>query len=481
MVLSATERPPGVAPVSVPDADGRSGVSDHADIAADGGSAPVADHHVMITSDHSPAAGMWPLFLGLALLMVGNGLTGAVIGVRSGNEGFSVLVTGVIMAGYFAGFLLAPSLAVRMISAVGHIRVFAGLAATASSAVLVNAVSVLPLTWTVMRFVFGFCFAGLYIVIESWLGELSTPANRGRVLSIYMIVTMGGLGAGQYLIAVADPNSFRLFIVASVLVSMALVPVTLATTARVPVVREPEKVTIRQLLGFVPTGVVGSFMSGAAAGVLLGLGAVYSSRIGLSIQRTAGFLIAPTIGAIVFQWPIGKLSDRISRRTVIFGVVVMAMALCLVGAALPDQTPLVPVVMFGIGGMMFPLYSLVVSYTLDWTPVELTVGAAGTLIRINGSGALLGPLVAAVLMSEFGSAWFFWVMAGFFGVIVVFVGSRMALKPPLPTDQQRPFVPFPARATDMAIRLISLPVKATRTVSRSVVSRRHEHSPRRDD
>jgi MFS family permease len=438
------------------------------------------DSH-LIVPEHSSTSGMWPLFLGLALLMIGNGLNGAVVGVRSGNEGFGVMVTGVIMAGYFAGFLLAPSLVVRMVSSVGHIRVFAGLASTASSAVLINAISVVPVTWTLMRFVFGFCFAGLYIVIESWLGEMSTPENRGRTLSIYMIVTMGGLGIGQYLIAVADPNGFRLFIVASVLVSLALVPVTLTTTARVPVLRPPEKVSIRELIRIVPTGVIGSFMSGAAAGVLLGLAAVYSSRIGLSIQRTAGFLIAPTIGAIVFQWPIGKLSDRISRRTVIFGVVVIATALCVVGAALPDQTLFVPIVMFGLGGMMFPLYSLVVSYTLDWTPDELTVGAAGTLIRINGAGALMGPLVAALLMSRIAPVWFFWTMASYFGVIVVYVGYRLVAKDAMPQDQQHAFVPFPARATDAAIRLIVAPVKATRGVGRSVVSRRHEPSGTRDD
>ncbi len=428
-----------------------------------------------------PAAGhLWSLFLGLGLLMIGNGLNGAVIGVRSGNEGFSVFVTGVVMAGYFAGFLLAPSLVVRMISSVGHIRVFAGLASTASSTVLIQAISVIPASWTAMRFVFGFCFAGLYIVIESWLGELSTPATRGRTLSIYMIVTMGGLGIGQYLIAVADPNGVRLFITSSVLVSLALVPVVLAPTARVPAPREPEKVSIRALIGYVPTGVLGSFMSGAAAGVLLGLAAVYSSRIGLSILRTAGFLIAPTVGAILFQWPIGRLSDRISRRTVIFGVVVIATALCAIGALLPNETPLVPLVMFGIGGMMFPLYSLVVSYTLDWTPDELTVGAAGTLIRVNGSGALLGPLIAATMMSRFGSGWFFWTMAVFFGVIATYVGYRLVSKDAMPQEDQHPFVPFPARATNVAIRLISAPVKATKVVGRTVVSRRHERPPSLD-
>ena len=297
------------------------------------------------------------------------------------------------------------------------------------------------------------------------------------MLAIYMIVSMGGLGVGQYLIAVADPNTFRLFVASSVLVSMALVPVTLAPTSNVPTMREPEKVSARELISIVPTGVIGSLMSGAATGVLFGLAAVYASRIGLSIDRTALFLVAPMIGAIVLQWPIGKLSDRISRRLVIFGVVIAATVLCVVGALLPAQSLSVPVLMLGVGGMMFPLYSLVVSYTLDWTAAEKTVGAAGTLVRINGTGALFGPLIAAPLMSWFGEVWFFWSMAGFFGVIVVYLTYRIAFKEAMDLDRQRDFVPFPARASSFALQLIAQPVKATKRVGKVVVARRRPGPP----
>ncbi len=139
-----------------------------------------------------------------------------------------------------------------MIASVGHIRVFAGLASTASTAVLVHSISVNPPTWVLMRFVFGFCFAGLYIVIESWLSEMSDPHNRGRTLAVYMIVSMSGLGIGQYLIALADPSTFRLFVLSSVLVSMALVPVTLAGTTKAPEIRLPDPVSIRELTRIVP-------------------------------------------------------------------------------------------------------------------------------------------------------------------------------------------------------------------------------------
>ncbi len=417
------------------------------------------------------------LFAGLGLMMIGNGLNGAVIGIRSGNEGFSVLVTGLIMAGYFAGFLLAPSVVIKLIPSVGHIRAFAGLASTASSAVLIHAISVVPVSWALMRFVFGFCMAGLYIVIESWLGAITDASNRGRTLAIYMIVSMGGLGVGQYLVALADPNSFRLFIVSSVLVSMALVPVTLVGATKAPVVNIPDPVPIRELLRIVPTGVIGSLMSGAAAGVLLGLGAVYASSIGLSLQRTGFFLVAPTIGAILLQWPIGRLSDRVSRRLVIFGVSLGAATQCAILLVLPEQSVLVPVLMIGVGGMMFPLYSLVVSYTIDWAPEGKTMGASATLVRVNGTGALLGPLIAAPLMSEFGPRWFFWTMIVAFMVNVLYIGWRIAVKEAMPMERQNKFIPFPARAGALAIGLVVKPVRqVTKLASnRNVTSRRHPH------
>jgi MFS family permease len=418
---------------------------------------------------------MWALFLGLGLLMIGNGLNGAVIGVRSGVEGFSVVVTGVIMAGFFAGFLLAPTLVVRMIASVGHIRVFAGLASTASTAVLVHSLSVNAPTWVLMRFVFGFCFAGLYIVIESWLSEVSDSQNRGRTLAVYMIVSMSGLGIGQYLIALADPSTFRLFVLSSVLVSMALVPITLAGTTKAPQIRLPHPVPIRELTRVVPSGVIGSFMSGAAAGTLLGLSVVYATTVGFSIERTALFLLAPTVGGVVMQWPVGKLSDRLRRRVVILGVSVVAAVACALGVVTPSDNPVVLLIMFTIGGTMYPLYSLVVSYTLDWVAVERTVGASGTLVRLNGTGALVGPLLTAALMSWISPTFFYWALGSYFSVIVGFISYRILFREGLPKERERAYVPFPARATSVAFKLVTAPKRVTKRVGKNVATRRHEH------
>ncbi len=422
----------------------------------------------------APPASVWALFVGLGLLMIGNGLNGALIGVRATAEGFGATATGIVVAGYFAGFLLAPNVVLRAISSVGHIRVFAGLASTASSAVLVHAVSVVPITWVSMRFVFGFCMSGLYLVIESWLGARSDAATRGRTLAIYMVVSMGGLAVGQYLIALADTNGFRLFVLSSVLVSMSLVPMTFAGRVRAPDIDQPGRVSLKELTATVPTGVVGSFMAGAATGIVIGLAVVFAAREGLSIQRTALFALAPTIGGVVMPFPIGKLSDLVRRRVVIFGVSMSGVVLAVLGAVTDPTSVTAIVLMFGIGGCVFPLYSLVIGYSLDWMRVDQTVGTSATLIRVNGSGALVGPLVSAPAMAELGSAWFFWLVSGAFAVVVGFILYRIVFREALPEEREGEYLPVPARASQLAVSAIARPVRSVASAAG-----RAAHRPRR--
>ncbi|MEM1332107.1 MAG: MFS transporter, partial [Actinomycetota bacterium] len=430
-------------------ADGESGIGPRSDVQADGDD--------VATPSRAGPGGLWALFLGLFLLMLGNGLNGAVVAIRTDIEGFDVAVTGLVMAGYFAGFLLSPSAVVRMVPAVGHVRVFAGLASMASSAVLIHSVSSDPVTWTLMRFVFGFCAAGLYVVIESWLNDSTSPEHRGRTLSFYMIVSMMGLGAGQLLVGIGDVEGYALFVLASVLVSMSLVPMTLAASTSPPPMKASERTSVKEVWGFAASGLLAAGMAGVVTGAVFGLAAVYAARSGVSIERTGLFISMPMIGAVVLQFPIGWASDRLPRRGVIFAV---ACGLVTAGVllALVDATSVVALgLMFVLGGTMFPLYSLALTYTLDWTSEAKTVGASGTLIRVNGTGAVVGPLVGAALMSGFGDRWLFWLVAAAGGVVVTFIGVRIVTRDGLPMDRQRPFVNIPGRASEFVYRMAPRP------------------------
>jgi len=401
----------------------------------------------------SVAAATWALFVGLGLVMVGNGLNGSLLGVRSDAAGFDLLVTGIIMASYFAGFLIGTAYAERALKNVGHIRVFAALASIASSVVLVQAVSVTPITWIVTRFLFGACMAGIYVVVESWLNDMATNQTRGRILSVYMIVSMGGVAAGQLLLNVRDSSGFMLFIITSVLVSVSLVPITLSASSAPPLA-VPEPMGLRPLAQRVPTGVASSFFSGAGAGALLGMSAVYASQVGMSPAKLSLFLAAPMVGALLFQLPIGWLSDKFPRRGVMLFVGIVVALTPLVALAVSVESPIAIGAMTVIGGAMFPFYSLTVAYTNDWLKAEEILGASGTLVRVNGSGAITGPLLAGGLMSAFGPRLFFWSISGIFALVSAYILYRIAAKDAVPQENQRRYVPFPARASSVAANLI---------------------------
>ncbi len=391
---------------------------------------------------------MWALFLGVGLMMVGNGLQGTLLGVRSSNEEFATGVIGLIQAAYYAGFLIGSRFTIRALGKVGHVRVFAALASMASTSVLIHSVFVNPTMWFFMRLLTGFCMAGLYVVSESWLNDQATPETRGRTLSIYMVVTMGGITGGQFLLNVADPNSFELFVIASVLVSMALVPMALSE-ASAPPLPQQGKLAFRELIAIVPTGVVTMFFSGAAAGSLFSFGPVYATEIGMSNAQISLFLSAALIGSMIFQIPIGSLSDKYPRRGVMAGCAFVATAAAVAGLGTGTGTASL-IVMFAIGATSFPLYSLAIAYTNDWISDEQRVGASGLLVMINGIGAILGPLVAALLMSVFEPSAYFWSLIITNGGILFYVSFRIIVRDPLPVDEQSTYQPYPARSSAIA-------------------------------
>ena len=213
-------------------------------------------------------ASAWALLLGTGMLMLGNGLQNSLLGVRASLEGFETTTTGVIMSGYYVGFLAGSTLTPKIVKNVGHVRVFSALASLASAAVLLHAVFVNPVSWIGMRMITGFCYAGIYVVSESWLNQRATNETRGQLLSVYMVVLLGDMAVGQFLLNLAPPDGFVLFVVASVLISLAMVPIAL-TAGSAPAFEAPSRVSPWQLYKLSPLGMVGACLVGMAHGTLL--------------------------------------------------------------------------------------------------------------------------------------------------------------------------------------------------------------------
>ncbi|QGG94869.1 MFS transporter [Actinomarinicola tropica] len=386
---------------------------------------------------------IWALLVGIALLMLGTGLQGSLLGLRASIEGFSTTTVGIVMSSYYLGYLLGSLRAPRLVSAVGHIRVFAAFASIASSTVLLHSLVVEPLGWTLIRIVSGFCMAGLFVVAESWLNEGATNETRGSLLSIYMVVVYGGMGAGQLLLNVADPGGFELFIITSVLVSVALVPAALSVRSA-PVIPTPTDVDLREVFHAAPLGVIGSVLAGTASGALFGVGVVYAQLAGLSLAKTSVFMLAAILGGAALQWPVGMASDRVDRRLVIVVVALAAAGACLAGAMGPHGVALL-VVVGALGALSMPLYPLCNAHANDYIDADRRVGAGSRLVLANGLGAIAGPFLASWSMDAVGEAGFFWFLAALHVLIAAYAAYRITRRSAAADPAH--YHPYPARSS----------------------------------
>jgi MFS family permease len=395
-------------------------------------------------------ASSWALLLGMALLMIGNGLQGSLLGVRASLEGFPTEVIGLLMSGYYVGFLAGSTLTPKLLARVGHIRVFGALASLASVAILIHAMLVQPTTWGLMRLVSGFCYAGLYVVAESWLNNQATNQTRGQLLSVYMVVSLGGMGLGQGLLNVADPGGSDLFMLVAILISLAVVPMLLSARPG-PRFAALSRVSLRQLYRISPLGVVGMLATGIAQGAFFGMAAVYGREVGFSVHGISLFIGFWLLGGVLLQWPIGWLSDAFDRRRVLTSVTLAAALLALIGPLLIGRSEvglLAAVTLFG--GLNLPMYSLCLAHTNDFLAPEQIVAASGTLVLVGGIGAALGPVSAATMMSLIGPDAFFWWLALVHGAIGLFALWRMTRRPARPVKEQGAYVALPPRATPAA-------------------------------
>lgn len=386
------------------------------------------------------------LLLSVGILLLGSGLQGTLLAVRGNLEGFPPSMIGMMMSGYFAGFIAGCLLGPRIVRRVGHIRAFSVFAAIAASVFLLHALVVDPYAWTALRAITGLCLAGLYMIIESWLNERSPNELRGSIISIYRIVDLTATTGGLLLLTLGDPQDYPLFCLGAILICLALVPVGLTRSA-VPAPIGTVRIRLGRLYRLSPLGVVGCFCFGMVSGAFWGMGPIYAQAGGVPLSGVAYFMAAVMIGGAVAQWPVGWLSDRYDRRTILAGVVFLASlsGLILVGLySMPPQILLVGSALFG--ALMIPVYSLCISHANDYMEPGDFVEASSGLLLLNGAGAVVGPLAASFLMEATDARALFAFTALVHGALGAFTLYRMKQRPPLPVEEQSDFVAVPETA-----------------------------------
>jgi len=392
------------------------------------------------------ALATWGLFVGLAFLLLAAGLFGTLLGVRSELVGLPTAVSSLISASYYAGFLVGSRVALAALGRVGHIRVYAALASLLSAAMLAVGLTDSAPAWAALRFVTGLCLAGQYVVAESWLNNLATNENRGRLLAIYAVVTSGAFGLGQVMLfAIHDATAVTGFAIASIITSLAVAPVALSEDAIAPTIEEREHISLTELARLVPTGVFSCLLVGIAHGALTGMAAIYATRVGMSPGQIGLFVAAPNIGGMMLHWPVSAASDDVDRRAV--GLLASLSAICaaVLLVLTPPTSPFALLFVAALGGFSYPLYSIAAAYTNDWIEPEHVNAAASQLVTLYGLGAVAGPFVAAVLMIVIGPKGFFWAAIVLHSMLAAFFLYRMrAWRAPL---AKRPWaeVSLPAR------------------------------------
>lgn len=366
----------------------------------------------------------WALLLGLGLLMLGNGMQGTLLGIRGAIEQFSTFQMSIVMSCYFVGFLFGSRMAPEMIRRVGHVRVFAALGSMISAVLILYAAAPDWIIWAALRVLIGFSFSGVYITAESWLNNASTNETRGQALSLYLIVQMVGIIAAQLLLNVGDPSGYVLFVIPSVLVSLAFTPILLSVS-QAPAFETTKPLSFRRLYKASPLGCVGMFLLGGVFSAQFGMASVWGTQVGLSVADLTIFVSAIYAGGLVLQYPIGWLSDRMDRRKVVLWLSAFG-ALALMVPVIFDL-PFAILVFVGAlgGGVSNPLYSLLLAYVNDYLDGPDMAAASGGLLFINGLGAISGPVITGWLMGAIGPNGFFLYMAILFGVLAAYAAWRM--------------------------------------------------------
>jgi MFS family permease len=380
-----------------------------------------------------------PLLIAAGILLGGNGLQGTLIALRGAQEGFGPAVIGFMGTAYFGGFLLGCLAVGRIMKAVGHVRSFSALAALASSGTLMLVLVIDPVMWSVIRFVTGFCFAGLFTIMESWLNAGVANATRARVLALYRIIDIGSVTSAQFLIPVFGPDGFTIFAIMSIMITLSLVPVSLGDRTNPPI-PEDVKLDLRRVFRISPLGCIGCIAVGVSNSSFRSLSPVYAEQIGMSVTDVVTFVSIGIIGGAVIQYPLGYLSDLWDRRGVLLVTTIGAMLSAVLLLFAGGPTILTFALVFVFGSFAMPLYSLSAAHANDRAGKNDFVVVNAALMLFYSFGAIGGPLSASFVMQRYGPGALFAFIAAVYAIFILIILYRMRARSAVPPGSRSRFI-----------------------------------------
>ena len=396
----------------------------------------------------------WSLFFGLSFIMMANGLQGTLLGINAVEYDFNVIATGLIFTGYFVGYLVGSMSMPSFISSVGHIRVFAAFASLASIAILLHWLFINPYSWAIIRLITGFSMAGIYVVCESWLNDRADNNTRGRLLSFYFLILFISQGIGFFLINISPTLDAHLYVLASVLISLGLVPI-LMTKKPAPDFNLPKRTSLKDVYLKSPLAFIGGLTMGIIFGALFGLLAVFAAKINLTILEISILVCANNFAGGLSQYPIGWLSDRMDRRHLISYLSIASLVTVILAFTLGQFSFWLLVIFISLhAAVAFPIYSISIAHMNDFMEKEEMVSASSTISVINGIGASCGPILASLFMSVFGPYGFIIFLIIIYGSLIPFCLYRVKLDRTRDfVEENRPTILVPRTASVMGVQM----------------------------
>lgn len=381
------------------------------------------------------------LILSIVLLVSGNAFLMTLLGIRLSIEQVAPDVIGWVLVCYSIGFVLGTLYVHRVIGRVGHIRAFAVFAAIAAVASLMYPMAVSMVFWAFLRVLSGFSIAGVLVVIESWFSSRATNANRGALFAVYQIVFYLSAAGGQLVVNVGDPANFMPFSLAAILLTLALVPLSL-TRMEAPAIEQASRMSIFTLARQSFSGVAGALICGVMIGGFYALGPVYATLVGLDVAKTSTFMASAIVAAMILAWPLGRVCDRFDRRRVMFWVALIAAAAAgAVGVLETTNLAMLTLLVGLFTGLSASVYPIAVAITNDRMETSRIVSASATLLLSYGVGSVIGPIVMAELIGLLGPRGLFLGNAGFLVLLALITSYRISHTEDVPVEEQEHFVP----------------------------------------
>lgn len=381
-----------------------------------------------------------PILTAAGILLGGNGLQGTLIAMRGAQEGFSPSVIGFMGTAYFGGFLLGCLAITGIMKSVGHVRSFSALAALASTGTLTLILVIDPVMWSAIRFLTGFCFAGLFTIMESWLNSGVSNADRARVLALYRIVDIGSVTGAQFLIPIFGTDGFTIFAIMSIMITLSLVPVSLGDRTN-PTPPDAVKLDLRRAWLISPLAATGCAAVGITNSAFRTLSPVYAEQIGMSVPNVVTFISISIVGGALIQYPLGYFSDRNDRRSVLLITTSLAMSAAVALVMFAGSSPLMNfAIVFVFGSFAMPLYSLSAAHANDRADRNEFVQVNAALMLFYSFGAIIGPLAAAAAMQRYGPHFLFVFIAAVYAAFIFIIVYRMGARPAVPASRRGRFV-----------------------------------------